>query len=186
MLTCKCRWWAATEGHGEVLRVLLTAGANPDQGELQRGVRPLHQAAVRNHSEAVKILLEAGADPLPAEPRPISPGNSYSSSVVYAYLQAGYSPLETACLNGCLETVDVLLSHIQDINLTHRALAWAARGGQQKVVSSLLQYSGVDVNRKIDGLTPIYLACKASSAATGRDTTGGWSKSKRQMRGWRP
>ncbi|KAH7127344.1 putative ankyrin repeat protein [Dactylonectria macrodidyma] len=158
-------WWAATEGHEEVIRVLIAAGANSDQGELQSGFRPLHQAAIRNHYAAVKVLLEAGADPLPPKPnRDRGPANPYSRSIDHAY--AGDSPLKAACLNGCLETLDVLLSYIQDINLTQRALAWAARGGQSKVVTSLLQRPGVDVNLKVDGATPIYLACKAYSVAT--------------------
>jgi len=60
--------------------------------------------------------------------------------------------------------VDVL-SHTKDIDLTQRALAWAAGGGQSKVVASLLQHPGVDDNLKVDGATPIYLACKAYSVA---------------------
>ncbi|EXK24272.1 hypothetical protein FOMG_18991 [Fusarium oxysporum f. sp. melonis 26406] len=158
-------WWAATEGHEEVIRMLIAAGANPDQGELQCGFRPLHQAAIRNHYAAVKVLLEAGADPLPPKPnRDRGTANPYYRSIDYKYV--GDSPLQAACLNGCLETLDVLLSYIQDIDLTQRALAWAAGGGQSKVVASLLQRPGVDVNLKVDGATSIYLACKAYSVAT--------------------
>jgi len=36
---------------------------------------------------------------------------------------------------------------------------------QSKVVASLLQHPGVDDNLKVDGATPIYLACKAYSVA---------------------
>ncbi|KAM5349997.1 hypothetical protein ACJ41O_006502 [Fusarium nematophilum] len=161
MLTCEYGWWAATEGHEEVIRVLIAAGANPDQGELQCGFRPLHQAAIRNHHAAVRVLLEAGVDPMP--PKPKRDGNPYYRSIGYGY--AGDSPLEAACLNGCLETLDVLLSYFQDIHLTQRALAWAAGGGQSTVVASLLHRPGVDVNFKVDGATPIYLACKAYSVA---------------------
>lgn len=100
--------------------MLIAAGANPEQGELQCGFRPLHQAALRNHCASVKALLEAGANPFPPKPnRDFSLGSHRSRSIDYRYSGAG--PLEAACLNGYLETLDVLLSHIQDTQLTQRA-----------------------------------------------------------------
>ena len=65
MLICDYSRWAATEGHEEIVRMLVAASANPEQGELQGGFRPLHQAAVGSHYATIKVLLDAGADPLP-------------------------------------------------------------------------------------------------------------------------
>jgi ankyrin repeat protein len=96
--------------------VLIAAGANPDQGEMQSGFRPLHHAASRNHYSAVKVLLDAGVEPMPPKPnRDTGSGAAYYHPVDYAYL--GDSPLEAACVNGCLETVNVMLSYIQDIHI---------------------------------------------------------------------
>lgn len=145
--------------------MLIAAGASPEQEDLQCGTRPIHQAAIQNHYSAVKALLGAGIDPL--APKPNCDGIRGTSHYhIINYRPIGNSPLEAACLNGCLETVEVLLSHINDTNLTQQALAWAAGAGQSRVVSSILRQPGVAVNTKIDGATPIYLACKAYSAPT--------------------
>lgn len=48
----------------------------------------------------------------------------------------------------------------------HRALAWAAERGQDKIVNRILAEPGVDINRKIRGGTPLFRACKSGSAQT--------------------
>lgn len=57
-------WWAATKGHAAVIKLLVQAGAKPDQEDRIQGLKPLHEAANENHSEAVRVLLEAGVNPL--------------------------------------------------------------------------------------------------------------------------
>ena len=152
--------------------MLIAAGADPDApGESpdgcgsQAGIRPLHQAAIRDHGAAVKVLLDAGVHPLQHEP---SPNHSASArgDDKYPPWTIWDSPLVAACLNGCLETVDLLLPYVKDVDISQQALAWAADGGQSKLVAKLLGHPGVNVNAKVDGNTPVYLACRALSAAT--------------------
>ncbi|RSL50140.1 hypothetical protein CEP54_012087 [Fusarium duplospermum] len=146
-------WMAATNGHAEVTRLLIAAGADryshqPDQGET-----PLLEAASKNHFEVVRAFLEAGFDPIPrTEPAE----DDYSD---YYYIPTEERALEYACNNGHLETVEVFLSSIDDIDLIHRALDWAAENGRSKVVSRILQVPGVDVNNTVDGNTPLFQAC---------------------------
>ena len=52
---------AAREGHLEVVRLLLQAGADKDASNGD-GLTALHFAARPGHSEVVRLLLEAGAD----------------------------------------------------------------------------------------------------------------------------
>ena len=53
---------AAREGHEEVIRVLLKAGAEVNK-MVKHGMSPLHLAVSFGHIETVKLLLESGADP---------------------------------------------------------------------------------------------------------------------------
>ena len=53
---------ASREGHAEVVRLLLRAGASPDVARSD-GVTPLLGAAHQGHTTVVRLLLQAGADP---------------------------------------------------------------------------------------------------------------------------
>ena len=53
---------AATNGHIDVVRVLLIHGANPNIQNVD-GVTPLHNSIFEGHVETVKLLLEYGANP---------------------------------------------------------------------------------------------------------------------------
>ncbi|UPL00227.1 hypothetical protein LCI18_011161 [Fusarium solani-melongenae] len=146
-------WMAAANGHADIIRVLAAAGADlypqkPDQGE-----KPLIEAASKNHFEAVRAFLEAGIDPIP---RTEPPDDDYSG---FWYVPTQDTALERACDNGHLETVDVFLSFIDEIDTVHRALAWAAEGGRWKVVARILQVPGVDVNNTLEDNTPLFHAC---------------------------
>ncbi|CAM6116455.1 unnamed protein product [Calypogeia fissa] len=46
----------------ELVKILLSAGANPTAMDVQRGQTALHAAAIANDVEMVKIILEAGVD----------------------------------------------------------------------------------------------------------------------------
>lgn len=52
---------AAYNGHLDVLRVLLGAGADPHVAQLDKNT-PLHYAAAQGHAKVAAMLLDAGAD----------------------------------------------------------------------------------------------------------------------------
>ncbi|KAM0559898.1 hypothetical protein ACHAPJ_003848 [Fusarium lateritium] len=152
--------WAAEENHVNVMRVLLEAGAEPDKHCCSTGLKPLHLAASRNHFEAVRILLEAGVDPLtPEKAGDYDPTRFEGCCVGDRPRTIGNTPLMYACQNGHLETVQVFLHFIQDIDIVHKALAWAIKANKTKVAKRIMQYPGVDVNATLNGDTPLFLAC---------------------------
>lgn len=147
-------WWAAAEGHAEVISVLVEAGADPDVPDNITGIKPLHRAAHSNHSTAVTVLLKAGVDPLTPKTLNTRWLVTFNDSVF------GKTPLLFAC-NGHVEAVEAFLPFIGDnLDLVHRTLIWAAKAGSSAVVARLLQHPGVDVNTIVDGETALYRACK--------------------------
>ncbi|EGR51086.1 uncharacterized protein TRIREDRAFT_104180 [Trichoderma reesei QM6a] len=148
-------WWAAWEGHAKVIMALLESGANPDMPDNYSGLKPLHVAASNNHAAAVTALLEAGVDPLTEKTLDdpwVRCGNGDSS--------IGDTPLMYAC-HDHLEALKAFLPFIKDnLDVLHRAVAWAASVGAAKNVTLLLEQPGVDVNTAVDGQTPLYRACE--------------------------
>ena len=53
--------FAAADGHDEVVRLLLGAGADVD-GQSENGLTALILAAVNGHAATVRVLLDVGAD----------------------------------------------------------------------------------------------------------------------------
>ncbi|KAJ4327890.1 hypothetical protein N0V84_001701 [Fusarium piperis] len=146
-------WMAAANGHAEVIRLLIAAGAELYPREPDLGLKPLHEAASKNHFEVVRAILEVGVDPI-ARTEPAD----YDASDFF-YIPSQDIALKCACENGHLETVETFLSFIDEIEIVHRALAWAAGYGRWKVVARILQVPGVDVNNTLDGTTPLFEAC---------------------------
>ncbi|KAL7942611.1 putative ankyrin repeat protein [Trichoderma barbatum] len=148
-------WWAAFEGHADVISALIESGADPDQPDNLTGVKPLHIAASSNHTAAVTALLKAGVNPLTEktlEDPWLRCGNIPSS--------VGEAPLMYACC-GHLEALEAFLPFIkEDAALINRALVWAASSGSSNCVAMLLQQPGVDINATVDGQTPLYRACE--------------------------
>ncbi|KAL7911691.1 putative ankyrin repeat protein [Trichoderma velutinum] len=148
-------WWAASRGHAEIISILIDGGADPDQPDNLDGVKPLHVAARHDHSAAVSTLLKAGVSPSTGktlEDPWLRCGNSRST--------IGDTPLQYAC-NGHVNALQAFIPFIKDdIDLLHRAIAWAASSGSSKCVEMLLQQPGVDINATVDGQTPLYRACE--------------------------
>ena len=149
-----CRWWAASEGHSAIIRYLSAIGADVNRNETISGLTPLHKAADKDHHDAATELLREGANPL--APTAQDP-RSYDLGM---FRGRSDTPMGNACVNGHLLAVEALLPFVEDIEIAHQALAWAVQAKQLRVVARILQYDGVDVNAKVGGKTPLYIACE--------------------------
>ena len=113
---------AARDGHAEVVRLLLAAGADVN-AQNQFGYTALMGAAFHGHFEVVRLLLAAGAD-------------------VNTQDQGGSTALILAAINGHAEVVRLLLAAGANVNLQNQAgrtaLMWAAQDGRADVVRLLL------------------------------------------------
>ncbi|MGW1958397.1 ankyrin repeat domain-containing protein [Streptomyces sp. NPDC001920] len=137
---------AACAGHTGVVRVLLAAGADPQQkaGEYDEST-PLCLAAMHGHRAVVQVLLEAGATTG-------AQGRMRSTPLVLA---------ATTTESGHPQTVDVLLHHGADINGAMKdktPLEWAAAFGQVRMLRHLLAR----------GATPTAKALSAARAGAKR------------------
>jgi ankyrin repeat protein len=137
---------AAEAGHAEIVRVLLEAGADPNQTDVI-GFTALALAAENHSLRTVQILVVAGA-------------------AVNQVVTHGNTPLMLACQKGDAEIAEVLLTQGADAATANRdretALMNAAAAGSLPLVSLLIEH-GTDVNAvSKDGRTAITLAAGAS------------------------
>ncbi|KAI8692655.1 hypothetical protein NCS56_00022500 [Fusarium sp. Ph1] len=142
-------WWAADRGHAGAVRVLLQAGAAPNQPDLG-GQKPLHKAAMFDRFEVVQLLLEEGVDPLTQKGR----DDTYSGTGSHPRL---LTPVEIACSHGHLRSVEAFLPFI-DADTKQLALSWAAGGAQSHILKRLLQEPGIDPNARHLDETPLSAA----------------------------
>ncbi|XP_069736188.1 ankycorbin isoform X2 [Phaenicophaeus curvirostris] len=138
---------AATKGHVECLRVMLTHGADVTAQD-GAGHSALHLAAKNSHPDCIKRLLQ---NKCPAD----SSDNSGKTALHYA----------AAC--GCLQAVQLLCEHKCPINIKDMdgniPLLLAVQSGHMEVCKYLLDH-GADVNtRDKNGRTPLMMACEAGS-----------------------
>ena len=89
-------YWAATNGHADVVKLLLDAGVDLNKADID-GETPLYWASVKDHQDVVKMLLDAGADPDMAnnkdEKTPLyQAAESGLEEVVKLLLHAGANP----------------------------------------------------------------------------------------------
>ena len=114
---------AAENGHYNVVKLLLEAGANKNAA-VRGGSTALHLAALMGHPEVVELLLEAGAHKDAAD-------------------GGGRTALHDAAENGRLEVVKLLLEAGADKDAADHygatALHWAADQGCSEVVKHLLR-----------------------------------------------
>ena len=122
--------WAAEAGDGEMVGMLLYAGANL-QGVTRLGdYTPLHLASKAGKDRVVARLLEAGADPS-------------------AYTPTGeVTPLHFAAASGSVPTVEALLDHGADVDVTESVRGQTplmlAAGRNRVAVVQLLLDQGAD------------------------------------------
>lgn len=88
---------AASQGHPEATKLLLSHGADIDTRCEDYGASPLHWAAQEGQVEVTKLLLSHGAD-------------------MKSKRKNGYRPLHSAASEGQVETTRLLVTHGADIN----------------------------------------------------------------------
>ncbi|XP_063037407.1 ankycorbin isoform X2 [Melospiza melodia melodia] len=138
---------AATKGHAECLRIMVTHGADVTAQD-GAGHSALHLAAKNSHPDCVKRLLQSKC---PAD----TTDNSGKTALHYA----------AAC--GCLQAVQLLCEHKCPINIKDSdgniPLLLAVQNGHTEVCKYLLDH-GADINtRDKNGRTALMMACEASS-----------------------
>lgn len=82
---------AAAWGHVEVVRYLLSVGADCNIVESSSGYTPLHWAASHGNLETIKLLVEAGADPTLADRRgrlPVDVAHEHGKGAHVSYLKS--------------------------------------------------------------------------------------------------
>lgn len=139
---------AATKGHVECLRVMVTHGVDVTAQDTT-GHSALHLAAKNNHPECVRKLLQSKC-----------PAESIDSS--------GKTALHYAAAQGCLQAVQALCEHKSPINLKdldgNIPLLLAVQSGHSEVCRFLLDH-GADVNfRDKNGRTALMVACEIGSS----------------------
>ncbi|XP_072716584.1 ankycorbin isoform X4 [Ciconia boyciana] len=138
---------AATKGHAECLRIMVTHGADV-RAQDGAGHSALHLAAKNSHPDCIKSLLQSK-----------SPADSTDNS--------GKTALHYAAACGSLQAVRLLCEHKCLINVTdldgNIPLLLAIQNGHMEVCKYLLDH-GADINTKDkNGRTALMMACKAGS-----------------------
>ena len=134
---------AATEGHADILSLLLEHGADVD-GRDFGDMSPLHQAAWFGEVNAGKLLLDHGAN-------------------VDVRCNDGFTPLFSATHHEDVEFARMLLEHGAEVNVRGKSssdtpLHWAASDGRIETVRLLLD-NGADANAgNIVGQIPSHMA----------------------------
>ncbi|GAM41921.1 hypothetical protein TCE0_042f15429 [Talaromyces pinophilus] len=147
-------YWAALSGHADVVQVLIDSGADPDE-EANEGYKPLHKAASCNQADVAKVLLAAGVNPLTPKTKE-TPGRMCGN----APTSIGHTPWMYACNNGGIETLAEFLPYIRSSEQMLRGLFWLTESGHAVCVEMILQRTGLDVNSKYLGETPLFKACR--------------------------
>ncbi|XP_013403524.1 inversin-like [Lingula anatina] len=118
-------YWAALNGHEDIVKLLLERGAVPNITD-ENGSAPLHRAAYKGHEDIVKLLLEHGADP----------------NITNKW---GRTPLHGAALYGHKDSVKHLLEHGADPHITDEdketAYDLAVKKGHEHVKIVLHRYA---------------------------------------------
>ncbi|NXL48973.1 RAI14 protein, partial [Podilymbus podiceps] len=138
---------AATKGHAECLRIMVTHGADVTAQD-GAGHSALHLAAKNSHPDCIKRLLQSKC-----------PSDSSDNS--------GKTALHYAAACGCLLAVQLLCEHKCPTNVKdldgNVPLLLAVQNGHMEVCKYLLDH-GADINtRDKNGRTALMMACEAGS-----------------------
>lgn len=137
----KCMHWAATFGKLEMVKLLMSAGAQLNEYGMAGRETPLFIAVAHHHMEIVRLLLDAGADP-----------NLGSQS-------NGITPIMRT---SAVDAIELLIKHDANVNVTdHKGaspLLKAVSTKRADLVKVFLQ-AGANINHADkDGYTPLIMA----------------------------
>jgi len=153
--------WAVSHNDGQMVDMLLRAGADP-KGANEFGATALYAAAANTDPALTVKLLAAGADP-------------------NAPLTSGETPLMEAAGRGNIEVVRALLGgkanpNAKDVKGGQTALMWAAQQRQTAVVEELIKVgANVSADSK-SGFTPLMFAAQQGDVDTARVLIGAGAK----------
>lgn len=169
---------AAANGHQDLVRLLLDAGALPNV-IAEDGATPLHRAASAGHRAVVELLVERGADPKRTNFRGETPlfaaCATDDAELVTRLLNGGSpvnicsagrtTPLHAAVERGHTAVVRVLLAHGAETATQNywggTALHIAVRQGYTDIISQLLKAGADKLARDNWYRTPLHLAAWA-------------------------
>ena len=180
ILKCTPLQIASSEGHLDIVRKLIIAGANIHAKDPDYGIPVLHFACLSGHLDVVVILLDNGCGVNePSDDDDVTPlmcAASYGHSVIVSILlqrgadvhlkteEEGHTALHYACNEGHLQCAQLLLDSGSRVNEPgaeeYTPLIYAADRGHHAIITELLQ-RGADVHLKteVDGYTALHRAC---------------------------
>ena len=135
---CTALWIAASNGHFDVVRLLIEQNAEVD-GRTSSNSTPLRSAAFDGRLDIVSYLVESGAD--------VNARNFYSNT-----------PLIVTCCKGHQDVASYLVKHGANVNLQdnkgNSCLHYASKQGRVLLVCELLAL-GANQTQNLNRLTPL-------------------------------
>ena len=148
---------ASGNGYGEIVKVLLEKGADPNSIASNHLKTPLHVAASDGHVQVVKYLLQGGAKREAPRPAELSRFGTWCT------------PLHLACQKGHLEIVKVLHQYganIDVISEDHRGISVL----HEAVINHHVDVIKYLINQRVNmnvfdstGFSPLHIAAKHSN-----------------------
>ncbi len=141
--------WAAADGHAEIARTLLYAGATVRSTTRLGGYTPLHLAARSGDAEIAAILLDAGADPNAFTSTGVSAlhfaADADAAGVVEALVESG---AKVDARDGFSERTPLMFAAVRGADAAVRALLDA--GADPSLQTAIKDYEAVSQSLRAD------------------------------------